>query len=206
MDTHLRYAIVLIAVVALGAALQCDARADGRVDGRVDGRAVDAPLEVHLARVAVHEAGLERHADAVAIWSVLRWRSLHVPELVERCGGALVCVARAYAAERDYREAWIGQLGLPVAKPSSWPDQEVSWERYGQSRWTRMIELARRWLRGEMPPPCRYTPHHWGARRIAIDVARAERAVAAGRWRDAECYDPVRREPTANGFYSIVGG
>jgi hypothetical protein len=192
------------------------------------GRAEDTPLEVHLARVAVHEAGLDAPGDAIAIWSVLRWRSLHVRHLVERCAGDLVCVARAYAAQRDYRDAWIGQLGVPSTtgtgttgtgttgtgttgtgtdgvtdKPASWPDHEVSWERYGRVRWERMIELARRWLAGEVEPVCDYGPLvHWGSRRLAPDVARAERATAAGRWRSAHCYDsPARRRPTRNAFY-----
>lgn len=159
------------------------------------------PVEVHLARYAVHEAGWRAPGDYVAIWEVARWRAEN--PLAERCGGGLVCALRAYAAERPFREPWIGQLGLAGLRPADWPTN-ASWERR-RGDWGRAVELARRWLDEEIRPACRYLPQHWGSRRIAIDVRRAARAVSAGRWRRAECYDPVRRAPTRNAFFCARG-
>lgn len=188
--THSKWALALI-VAALASLTSTEARADD--------------LPVWLGRIAVNEAGWDNPGDYLAIWEVLAWRARG--PLSERCGGDIRCALHAYSGRlhsEDRARGWVAQLDGKASEPELWPE-EASWERHRES-WERTLRLAERWLLGEVEAVCDRPPHHWGARAIAIDVERAERALSDGRWVDARCWaDRERTRQTRNRFYTVRG-
>ncbi|MCP4204257.1 MAG: hypothetical protein GY769_20260 [bacterium] len=164
-------------------------------------------LVITLARYGIHEAGFFRaHADHLAVWEVLKQRA--EGPLRAECEGDLRCAALRYSAGRsenvtNNRNRWVLGLNFAAIAPESWP-ADADWDRWYREPWLETIDRAEAWLDGEIRADCKYRPLHWGGMRRARDRARANRAIASGRWRDAECRDE-EGVPTINGFFCVSG-
>jgi hypothetical protein len=164
-------------------------------------------LVIMLAQYGIHEAGFFRaHADHLAVWEVLKQRA--EGPLWEQCHGDLHCAARRYSAGRSEvidndRDRWVLDLNWAAIEPLGWNPQDGAWSRY-RGAWLEALDSSEAWLDGRIRAHCRYRPMHWGGMRIRRDRQRANRAVAAGRWRHADCRDETGK-PTRNGFFCVAG-
>ena len=138
------------------------------------------PPHLHLARLCFRESGWSA-PDCAAIHRVLVRRAARVgvswQEMADRYGARAAGSARAVAI-------------------ASYPDGDVpGWGPRSNARWAELREHARRVVAGEVTAGC--APDHWGARSPQLpDLARAMRAIEAGRWRVVDC------GRTGNAFYS----
>lgn len=135
-----------------------------------------------VARACFVEASF-RLADCAAIAYVLRARAM-------RTGWSLHRTTLAYSAlDADTPRAALAR-SLPAGdEPSFTPAQN--------KRWALVRAVARAALEGRVGNPAPGA-RHWGSRGLPNDVARAQRAIDAGRWR-------LVPAQTVNAFYADRG-
>lgn len=140
-----------------------------------------------LARAAVHEAGLEAHADEVA--------AIHAVA-VARCHGSVRCQMPRFFSGRTTRP-WSLWLRRDGSRPWGWPSA-AAWPRFA-ARWLAILAAADRVVAGEIAHRCEAEPEAWGG---AVDRERARRMrlveVDCGETRNAFYVFPRGRE-TAGG-------
>lgn len=137
-----------------------------------------------LSRAQVAEAGWIATTDHdVMAWVLARrWRALQskFPAI------GFTDAVRSYCAglgnrTPSRRQLWVRALTTDGSPPSGWPSH-VSWSAH-LPRWRAVVERTDEWAAGRVKDPSRGRADHWGATRLDADVRRAQRAVAAGRWR-----------------------
>jgi hypothetical protein len=136
------------------------------------------------ARMAWIEGGWSL-ADAAAVVHVIKRRA-------HRSGWTFSAMALRYSQLDGDSDRAAFARRLP------WGD-EPSWPRAWNERWSLVRAVARGALDGTIESPCGKRAVHWGARNLAPDVARATRAIEAGRWRRVRCATRV-----ANAYFAEV--
>ncbi len=112
-----------------------------------------------LARVCVHEAGWNGHADCAAIHAVIVDRAA-------RMRMSYRSALRAYAGHaldrrRVDARAWVPWLDDTAKAPRHWP-AHVSWARH-RERWRLVVEVSAMAYAGAREHTCDEYPHHWAA-------------------------------------------
>lgn len=154
-----------------------------------------------LSRASVAESGwLAKRDHALMSWAlVYNWR-----DKVKRYPTMrFVDVVRNYCAGLGYstptrRQEWIRQLpGLGNdLRPAAW--QRGSWAT-NLKRWRKVQAQARRWGAGRIRDESKGRVRHWGSPDGRLpDLARAQRAIKAGKWIQLEI------EGTRNTYYGLV--
>jgi hypothetical protein len=185
--------LIAFVVLALAALLACS-MARGQDDPSRDATALG------LLKAFVAEADLEATDDHAAIAHAMQRRA-------ERRGVSLLEQVHAYVsalkpshAPTD-RTAWVLALESSCVRPEGFPSN-LRWDDCQGRRCTprrvrclEALERAHAFLDGELRDPCGGATD-WGSPRLSSDMARAARAVAAGRWVPARC-----ARNTVNNFY-----
>lgn len=122
-------------------------------------------VRVDLAKAMVAEGGWESKRDHIAIAYVIarRWwqMSAQRPNLQFRT--VLLQYAKGLGEGRlklNPRQRWIRSLSVSLTEPDHWP-ANVRWSRH-QRLWVRSLVLAKVWVRGRLPDPCRGWADHFG--------------------------------------------
>ena len=142
-----------------------------------------------LSRAQVAEAGWTSTVDHDSIaWALSRrWSAARVRYPLTR----FVDTVRAYCAGMGEDVDPIGRLVWVRNLPAVGSDEPPGWNRKARwsahlPLWRSVLERSGRWARGEVRDPSRGRADHWGGMAHEADRRRAERAIAAGRWRRAE--------------------
>lgn len=152
------------------------------------------PRPAALARLCVSEAGWNMDVgDCPAIYAAIKNRA--AVRGISWTAQARAYSGRVYDRTRTGRRRWIAWLSPTLDRPRGWPDAAVRWER-GAELWRARLEEAAKIIAGELAAPCADTVEHWGCR-YGVDLRRARRALAEGRWSVAECGE------TLNTFYAV---
>lgn len=166
-------------------------------------RSTEAELVHAYARVMVGEAGWENAREHAALAWTLRRRAEH---LRRTRGWTELTTIQRYATgnvlhAHTERQRWI--VALPrdgVTCPAAWPSGAL-WADYAVA-WRAALSRARDFVHRGLADPCDGPSEHWGSRRHHVDVARARRAVRAGRWQRVDCSGGG--EPTRNAFFALA--
>jgi hypothetical protein len=125
-------------------------------------------VAVWLARSCVGEAGWTAHAsgECAGIWHIYRKRA-------ERSGRSVYTVAHMYSAaikpRAQRRNRWVLHMDRTAERPQYWP--ALPWRAYAAA-WVSTLELADRFLAGDVPDPVP-DADHYGSQ---VDRWRAIRA------------------------------
>lgn len=114
------------------------------------------------------------------------------------------CAAVVHVLLRRARQADVTPAAMAYAYSLRKPTARAAYARALPSglrpadlpRWQALVAVAEGVIAGEIANPCPRAVH-WGSPRLAPDLARARRAIAAQRWVVVRC-----RGRTANTFYA----
>lgn len=149
-----------------------DASDEAGMSGSIQEGDAWLPLEVEIARLAIHE-GSGREGDTIAItqarmgWSVERLRREH---------------PRALSPVGRGNRPWIAGLNAELTRPAQWDEQRMPWER-GRAIWLRTLRTVRATMEGVNRCPGG-TPQIWGGR--TLDHTHIERRLSQG-YRVVDC-------------------
>jgi hypothetical protein len=168
--------------------------------------------QLWLSRICVHELTWRVEYDCEPMYQVFQTILSDVlgpnPDGSKRpLREAIAFYCKRFARSRTDR-AWAGRL-VPgqTEPPEGWPTiwgrwdypSETTGETHAQA-WARVYAYAGQVVRGQVTPICDIPVRHWGSRSPELpDYERAQRAIAAGRWRRAYC--PGARQ----GYYAVNG-
>jgi hypothetical protein len=170
-----------------------------------------ADNQLWLSRICVHELTWRVEYDCEPMYQVFRTILAHLgpnPDGSPRpLRDAVAFYCKRFARGSTDR-AWAGRL-VPgqTEPPEGWPTiwgrwdypSETTGETHAQA-WARVYAYAGKVVRGQITPVCDIPVRHWGSRSPELpDYERAQRAIAAGRWRRAYC--PGARQ----GYYAVNG-
>lgn len=207
--------------VATAPALASGAHVDAAAGGSPAKRALPAPLSpASVPADSAPAVGDRSHPSAPAAGAaalatdfddalVLAQASFLETRFSLADGRALVGVMRAQArrmggvslAAAAYSYTAIGR-GFGVERNDfarTLPDGDVpSWSAKTNAKWRRLRAAVRAVVEGRAGSPCRGAVH-LGSLTLAPDVARAKRAIEAGRWRRVQCASDV-----VHGYFAEV--
>lgn len=153
---------------------------------------------ITLARAMVAEAGFRSKRDHAAIAWVLAERYRRWARVSPLLASFAKMVA-SYCTGMDKwiperlkkRLTWIRALSDPQPKaPSGWPKRKYGkWDNRWETRWSRVLERADAWSRGEIADPCRGRAIHWGG--------KTDRVLSSSKWKKLDC------GKTVNTYYRL---
>lgn len=133
--------------------------------------------ETTLARMAIGESDWNAR-DQSAVLHVVARRAARAGVSVEQMS---LRYSSVFAGKPTPRKRWVLAIESSCEQPTAWP-KHLRWDRY-RARCLATFERVQRFLRGELPDPCRGRANHFGSATIAVDVERAARAG----WRRVSC-------------------
>lgn len=142
-----------------------------------------------IARVCVHEAGLEAVDDegepindCGAIAQVARY---HAERFPQHRGSAEAAIrgysSRTFDRARTDGRRWVAWMTLDLAQPRGW-SASMTWN---PELWRAKLDEVSAVLAGTAPAPCPEPVFHWGGPRV--DHERIERGIERGFWRRVDC-------------------
>lgn len=181
----MRIFIIMLALVLLSAGTM-----EAKNTQLISKEQFDSSTRIWLARAMIGESGWLSVNDHVAIAYVLkrRWNAIQNRWPKIRFKTVILAYAKALGGgRREYtrRQIWVRSLSFDLSEPQGWP-QKVSWKSHSKY-WIQTLERVDRWVRGELPDPCKGRAFHWGGN---MDTPR-------------ETMFPVDCGDTINTFYGL---